>query len=410
MIFSLVVCFLIFSWILDWVSEYLNVRHFQPELPAEFDGYYDAEKYKKSQLYLKETTRFGIVTGIFDAVLILAFIFLGGFNAVDVFIRELGYSELMTGVVYLGVLSFANTLLSLPFSIYSTFVIEKKFGFNKTTVKTFVTDLIKGLLLTLIIGAPLLMAVLWFFETMGSNAWLYVWIFIAVFQLIMLFLAPVVIMPLFNKFEPLEDGELKEKITTYAEKENFSLKGVYTMDGSKRSTKSNAFFTGFGKFRRIVLFDTLIEKHTADELLVVLAHEMGHFKKKHIFKMIVTSILMMGVTLYFLQLALNFDGLFTAFGVETKSTHIGLLLFSLLFIPINMITGFYSSYKSRKHEFEADQYAVKTTGLYKEMIDALKKLSVDNLSNLTPHWLKVVLEYSHPPVLERIKALKALQK
>lgn len=410
MIFSFVVFFLVFSWMLDWVSEYLNVRHFQPELPAEFDGYYDAEKYKKSQLYLKETTRFGIVTGIFDAVVILAFIFLGGFNAVDVFIRELGYSELLTGVIYLGLLSFANTLLSLPFSIYSTFVIEKKFGFNKTTVKTFVTDLIKGLLLTIIIGAPLLMAVLWFFETMGSNAWLFVWIFIAVFQLIMLFLAPVVIMPLFNKFVPLEDGELKEKITTYAEKENFSLKGVYTMDGSKRSTKSNAFFTGFGKFRRIVLFDTLVEKHTADELLVVLAHEMGHFKKKHIFKMIVTSILMMGVTLYFLQIALNFEGLFTAFGVETMSTHIGLLLFSLLFIPINMITGLYSSYKSRKHEFEADQYAVETTGLYKEMIDALKKLSVDNLSNLTPHWLKVVLEYSHPPVLERIKALKVLQK
>ncbi len=269
-------------------------------------------------------------------------------------------------------------------------------------------DIIKSFILMVLIGTPVLMAILWFFETTGRLAPLYVWIFVVVFQIIMMFLAPILIMPIFNKYVPLEDGELKDKISEYAKKEGFKMKGVFKMDGSKRSSKSNAFFTGFGSSRRIVLFDTLIEKHTTDELLAIIAHEMGHYKLKHILKSMLSSFFDLALTLFVLSLFLKNKELFEAFKMEHISIYGSLLFFGFIYSPISQLISILSNYYSRKHEYEADKYSVETTKLGNAFIDGLKKLSVDNLSNLTPHKLKVFIEYSHPPVLERIKAIRKI--
>ncbi|RUM89316.1 MAG: M48 family peptidase, partial [Thermodesulfatator sp.] len=291
-----------------------------------------------------------------------------------------------------------------------TFVIEEKFGFNRTTVRTFISDFLKGLTLTAIIGGLIFAGVIWFFETMGTWAWLYCWMALGMFQIMLLFVAPVLIMPIFNKFEPLEDGELKKSILDYARKENFKMQGVFKMDGSKRSTKSNAFFTGFGRFKRIVLFDTLIARHTVEELTAIIAHEMGHYKLKHILKGIIRSILMSGFTLWLLSLFMGNQGLFEAFGMDHISVYASLVFFGFLYAPIGMATGIIDKAISRKYEFQADAYAVRTYGHPEALITALKKLSVDNLSNLTPHPFMVFLEYSHPPVLERIRAIRRLAR
>ncbi|MFC1729511.1 M48 family metallopeptidase, partial [candidate division KSB1 bacterium] len=257
------------------------------------------------------------------------------------------------GLLFIGVLLFARTLLALPFSIYSTFVIEERFGFNKTTPATFVKDLIKGFLLSIVIGGPLLAGILAFFMYAGLLAWLYCWIASVVFILILHYVAPTWIMPIFNKFTPLEEEELKEKILEYARSVRFSLKGIFVMDGSRRSSKSNAFFTGFGRNKRIALFDTLIEKHTAGELVAVLAHEIGHYKKKHIVKSILISIVHMGVTFYLLSIFLTHTGLFEAFYIEQPSVYTGLIFFGMLFAPIEMVLSVFMNIFSRKNEFEA---------------------------------------------------------
>jgi STE24 endopeptidase len=313
-----------------------------------------------------------------------------------------------TGLLFVGILVFASQLLGLPFSVYDTFVIEERYGFNKTTPKTFLLDRVKGLILTAVIGGAVFSAVLWFFDTAGGFAWLYCWIAVFVFQVILLFAAPYIIMPLFNKFEPLEDGELKDAIERYARGQNFKLKGVFTMDGSKRSSKSNAFFTGFGKSRRIVLFDTLIEKHTVAELVSIVAHEMGHYKKKHIPLAIARSALKTGLMFYLLSLFIENRRLFDAFQMEEVSIYASLLFFGFLYAPVSLLLSLGENALSRKHEYQADSYAVDTAGDGESMITALKKLSVDNLSNLTPHPLTVFLSYGHPPVLQRIRAIRAL--
>jgi STE24 endopeptidase len=299
-----------------------------------------------------------------------------------------------------------SQILSIPFSIYSTFVIEEKYGFNRTSIKTFILDILKGWLLAIIIGGIVFSIILWFFAKTGNLAWAYCWVVVVLFQLVLTFIAPVVIMPLFNKFFPLKDGELKTAIENYAKSQNFKMKGVFTMDASKRSTKTNAFFTGFGKYRRIVLFDTLIEKHTVDELVSVLAHEMGHYKKKHIIKSLLISIITTGLMFFILSLFINNEGLFFAFKMEYTSIYASLFFFAFLYTPINMVISIFSKILSRKHEYEADLYAVTTYGKPDSMITALKKLTVDNLSNLTPHPLNVFLNYSHPPVLERIQSMR----
>ena len=408
--FVFILGILIGSYLLDLIIETLNVRYAKVALPSEFEGYYDKAQYKKSQEYLRENTRFGIVTESIVTPLTLAFIILGGFNLLDQVVRGFNLGSITAGLVFGGALLFASQIINMPFSIYETFVIEEKYGFNKTTPKTFVLDILKGWLLVGLIGAPVLAAVLWFFEKIGPLAWLYCWIAVTIIQIILMFIAPVVIMPIFNKFIPLEDGDLRKAIEKYARSQNFKMKGVFTMDGSKRSTKTNAFFTGFGGFRRIVLYDTLIEKHSAEELVSVLAHEMGHYKKKHILKTIVMSILTTGLMFYVLSLFINNEGLFAAFKMQETSIYASLIFFGFLYTPIDMILSIFGSMLSRRHEYEADAYAVETYAKPEAMILALKKLSTENLANLTPHPLKVFLSYSHPPVLERIRAIRNVMK
>ncbi|RMI15140.1 MAG: M48 family peptidase [Calditrichaeota bacterium] len=399
---------LIGSYLLELITDLLNLKALRPELPEEFRDVYDPEKYRRSQEYTRARTRFGILTSTVSLAVTLAFWFAGGFNYLDQIVRGWNLGNIGTGLAYIGVLALARGLLSLPFTIYSIFVIEERFGFNKTTPKTFVLDLIKGTLLSLTIGGVVLAGVLWFFEHAGSLAWLYCWAAVTLFMLIMQFIAPTWIMPLFNKFTPLEDGELKQAILEYARSVHFPLQNVFVIDGSRRSTKSNAFFTGFGKNKRIALFDTLIANHTVRELVAVLAHEIGHYKKKHILKSMIISIVHMGVMFYLLSIFLTHRGLFEAFFMEHMSVYAGLIFFAMLFSPIEMILSLLLHIFSRKNEFEADRFAAETIEDPEDMVRALKKLSAHNLSNLTPHPAYVFLHYSHPPVLERIRAIRNL--
>jgi STE24 endopeptidase len=274
---------------------------------------------------------------------------------------------------------------------------------------TFILDKLKGILLRALIGIPLLAGILAFFIYAGDWAWLYAWLVVTAFTLLMQYIAPTWIMPLFNKFTPLEEGELRNEIEEYTKKVDFSLKGLFVIDGSKRSSKSNAFFTGFGKNKRVALYDTLIENHTIKELVAVLAHEIGHYKKKHIVKGMVISIVHSAVLFFLLSIFLNEQGLFDAFYMDQMTVYAGLVFFGMLYAPIEMILSIFMQMSSRKHEFEADAYAVETTGNQADMISTLKKLSKDNLSNLTPHPWYVFLNYSHPPVLQRIEAIKEIK-
>ncbi len=399
---------LLIDVVLKIVTEILNLNALSETLPSEFEGVYDAETYKKSQNYTRVNTKFGFLTALFGLVLTLGFWFAGGFNWLDIIVRSWDYSPVWTGLLFVGILIFSKTIISLPFSIYKTFVIEEKFGFNKTTPATFIKDLLKGMLLTAVIGGLLLAGVLVFFEFAGSRAWLYCWIATTLFTLVIHYIAPTWIMPLFNKFTPIESGELKDAVLGYTKSVNFSLKGLFVMDGSRRSTKSNAFFTGFGKNKRIALFDTLIEKHTVGELVAVLAHEIGHYKKKHIIQSMIISVAHMGVMFYLLSIFLTHDGLFAAFFIDQPSIYSGLVFFGMLFAPIELVLSIFMNVFSRKNEYEADRYAVETTNKGDDMVAALKKLSVHNLSNLTPHSFYVFLNYSHPPILKRIEAIRAV--
>ncbi|MDH3329619.1 MAG: M48 family metallopeptidase [Desulfobulbaceae bacterium] len=404
LIFILAVILL--SYLLEGIVSILNLRSLTPELPAEFSDVFDEKKYAKSQKYTRATTGFGFLQSSIMTMITIPFILLGGFNWIDIFSRSFEFGSIMTGLIFTGILVFLSGAVSLPFAIYSTFVIEERFGFNTTSIKTFILDIIKSTFLSILIGGPLLAFVLWFFATGGQLAWLYCWLVVVSFIIILQFLAPVIIMPLFNKFTPLEEGELQQSITDYARKQDFRMKGIYTMDGSKRSTKLNAFFTGFGRFRRIVFFDTLIDKLSVHEIVAVLAHEMGHFKKKHIFKMMAASIVQMGIMFYILSLFLNNERLFAAFGMENLSIYASLIFFGFLYSPISMLLGIVFNFFSRRNEYEADAYAVTSTGRPLELVKGLKKLSATNLSNLTPHPFHVFLNYSHPPVLERIRAIR----
>ncbi len=402
---AFILALLVFNWLLSLIVETLNVRNVSTEIPAEFQGIYDAEKYAKSQCYLRDNTRFGQIQAAIMLPLTIAFILLGGFRWVNDVALAASDHMIVQGLVFGGILILLGQIVGIPFSIYDTFVLEEKYGFNKTTPKTFVVDILKGLLLTVLLGAPVFALILWIFDAV-SFAWLWAWGALAVIGLFIQFIAPVVILPLFNKFTPLEDGELRSKIEAFAAGQKFKLSGVFKIDGSKRSTKSNAYFTGFGKTKRIALFDTLIEKHTVGELVAVLAHEIGHCQRGHIKKGIGISLASSLLMLFILSLFITKQGLYTAFGIEGTPLYAGFIFFGFLYAPISMILGIAGSILSRKHEYEADAFAAETTGQPVALIDALKKLSVDNLSNLTPHPLKVFLQYSHPPVLERIKALR----
>jgi STE24 endopeptidase len=398
--------FILVSFFLKLIVERLNLGCIQTCLPEEFRDSYDAEKYKKAQMYLRETTGFSLLTDTLTTTITVIFILLGGFNLFDTAARSFELGSILTGLIYIGLLLTASGVLSLPFSAYATFVIEARYGFNRATVKTFCSDIVKICLLSIILGGPLLALVLWFFETAGERAWLYCWAALCVFQLFLLFAAPILILPLFNKFTPMPDGALKDAICSYARKQNFKIQGVFTMDGSKRSSKSNAFFTGIGRFRRVVLFDTLIDKHSLPELLAIVAHEIGHYKKKHILKHLCMSLATSALMFAVLSVFIENPRLFAAFKMEHISIYASLIFFGFLYSPLEMLLSIAGNALSRRNEYEADRFAAATTGMPEAMISALKKLSIDNLSNLTPHPLKVILSYSHPPVLARIKALR----
>jgi len=397
---------ILFDCILNIYADILNLKMLNNELPLEFKDVYDSDKYEKSQEYLRVNTKFSWIVSLFDLSILLVFWFCKGFPLLDNYIRSWNYGPILSGIFFIGILSIFKGLLSLPFAIYSTFVIEQRFGFNKTTWQTFIKDILKGLILGILLGIPLIAAVLGFFEYSGQYAWLYCWIAVTIFMLFVHFITPTWILPFFNKFVPLEDGNLRNIIMEYAKKVQFPLKNVFVIDGSKRSTKSNAFFCGFGKNKRIALYDTLIDKHSDEELLAIIAHEVGHYKKKHILWTMLFGILHAGLMFYLLSLFMSLKILFDAFYMENISIYAGLIFFSLLLSPMDFFIELIIQMFSRKNEYSADNYAVQTTGNSESIISALKKLSVNNLSNLVPHPFYVFLNYSHPPVLERIKAIK----
>lgn len=400
---------MIAGFLLDLVADLLNLKSLEQDLPDELKDIYTEEKHLQSRKYTKVKTRFGIIMSAVNLVIILVFWHTGGFNYVDYAVSQWSSGPIVRGILYIGLLSFLSSLVSLPFNLYSIFVIEEKFGFNKTTIKIFFADMAKTFLLAILIGAPILALVLWIFQSAGDYAWLVGFGAVTVFTLIMQVVYPKLIMPMFNKFQPLENEELKAAINDYAKAANFPIKNIYEMDGSKRSAKSNAFFTGLGKFKKVVLFDTLIQKHSIKELVAILAHEVGHFKKKHILTGTIISILHTGVIFWLLSVFLGHKGLYDAFYMDKTEIYSGLLFFGLLYSPIEMLLGPLMNIMSRRNEYQADRFAVETTKDKEPMIAALGKLSEHNLSNLTPHWFYVFMNYSHPTLWQRIQKIKELK-
>lgn len=393
------------SYLLDQFLDFLNYRHLDPVLPEKLSSIYDSEKYAASQLYEKTRIRFGFITATYDLFLILLMLYFKGFAFVDRLSRSITGNEILVILIFFGIILYASDILKLPFSIYSTFVIEEKFGFNKTTPKTFILDHIKGWLVSGIIGGILLAAISWFYLLTGQMFWIYALILFAAFSVFMTMFYSTLIVPLFNKQSPLPDGELKQAIEEFSQKAGFKLDKIFEIDGSKRSTKANAYFSGFGAKKRIVLFDTLIHEMSTEEIVAVLAHEIGHYKKKHIVTGLFIGLVQTGLILFIFSLFVETPLLSIALGAASHGFHLSLITFGILFTPINMLLSIAMNMLSRKNEYEADAFARDNySGLH--LAEALKKLSVKNLSNLTPHPLYVFFHYSHPPVLQRLEALE----
>jgi len=403
---TLILVTLVATFLLKFVADILNLRAASPAIPESFLGVYEEAAYRRSQEYLKANTLFSMVDSSADLLLLLLVWFSGGFNLLDQAVRGFGFDTVASGMLFIGALLLLQSLAGLPFRIYKTFVLEERFGFNKTTPQVFAGDMFKSLLLALVLGAPVIALILWFFEHAGSVAWIWAWSGVTLFSLLLQYVAPTLIMPIFNRFTPLEDGELRQAILQYASDVSFPLSGIYVIDGSKRSSKANAFFTGFGRNKRIALFDTLIGNHTTEELVAVLAHEIGHFRKKHILVAMALSMLNLGLVFYLLSLFMNNRQLFHAFFMKETSVYGSLLFFMLLYSPVEFILSVLLQMLSRRHEFQADHFAVTTYSGGRALSAALKKLSRSSLSNLTPHPFYVFLNYSHPPVLQRLRRIE----
>ncbi|WP_026777442.1 M48 family metallopeptidase [Polaribacter sp. Hel_I_88] len=404
-LFIILISIIIISFIIDKVLDTLNAKHFDDKIPAKLADVYDEVEYKKSQAYKKTNNKFSNLTSTFSVLLTLVFFFADGFKYVDDFARSFTDNPILVALIFFGVIMLGSDILTTPFSYYKTFVIEEKFGFNKTTKKLFWFDKIKGWLMSILLGGGILALIIWFYQFAGKDFWIYAWIVVAVFSLIMNMFYAKLIVPLFNKQTPLVNGELKTAIENYAQKVGFTLNNIFVIDGSKRSTKANAYFSGFGSQKRITLFDTLINDLETDEIVAVLAHEVGHYKRKHIIFNLASSILLTGLTLFILSLFINSSLLSEALGVSIPSFHIGLIAFGILYSPISEITGLFMNYMSRKFEYQADNFA-KETFEARPLITSLKKLSKNSLSNLTPHPAYVFMHYSHPTLLERIENLE----
>jgi STE24 endopeptidase len=404
-LFYIFIAILVLKFLVDQILDSLNASHFEDVIPEEVSDVYDPKEYKKSQSYKKTNHRFGIVTSLFSIVLTISFFFLDGFSLVDHFARVYSENSIVITLIFFGIILIGSDLLTTPFSYYKTFVIEQKFGFNKTSKKTFFIDKLKGLLMSILIGGFILALITWFYEFAGAYFWLYAWGLVTLFSLFMNMFYSKIIVPLFNKQTALEEGNLKDAITKYANSVGFTLNNIFVINGSKRSTKANAYFSGFGNQKRITLYDTLINDLTINEIVAVLAHEVGHYKRKHIIFNLIASLLLTGLSLFLLSLFIQTPILSKALSVSIPSFHIGLIAFGILYSPISEITGIFMNYMSRKFEYQADNYA-KETFSSEPLISSLKKLSKNSLSNLTPHFLYVFIHYSHPTLFERIKNLK----
>lgn len=405
-LFYTLIAILILNFIIDKILDVLNTKHFDDAIPAELSDVYQKEDYEKSQAYKKANAQFSSLTSLFSLVLTISFFFVDGFKFVDEFARSYSSNAIVIALLFFGIIMIGSDLINTPFSYYKTFVIEEKFGFNKTTLKTFIIDKIKGVFMMGLIGGGILALIIWFYQFAGDYFWVYAWVLVAVFSLLLNLFYSKLIVPLFNKQTPLENGELKTAIETYATKVGFTLKHVFVIDGSKRSTKANAYFSGFGSQKRITLYDTLINDLETDEIVAVLAHEVGHYKCKHIIVNLVTSILLTGFSFWLLSVFVSLPIFSEALNISTPSFHVGLIVFGILYSPISELTGLFTNILSRKFEYQADNYA-KETFAAQPLISSLKKLSKNSLSNLTPHPAYVFVNYSHPTLLQRYRNLMA---
>ncbi|TXD84763.1 M48 family metallopeptidase [Subsaximicrobium wynnwilliamsii] len=404
-LFYIIIGIIILNFIIDKVLDALNAKQYNDPIPKELEDVYDAEAYKKSQAYKKTNYKFGILSSLFSLLLTLGFLLLDGFEYVDNIARSFSANPILIALIFFGIIMIGSDIIATPFSVYKTFVIEEKFGFNKTTVNTFILDKIKGLLMTVIIGGGILALIVWFYQVTQDQFWLYTWGFVTVFTVFTNLFYSRLIVPLFNKQKPLEDGSLRDKISEYAKSVGFQLDKIFVIDGSKRSTKANAYFSGFGSEKRVTLYDTLVNDLDEEEIVAVLAHEVGHYKKKHIIFNLAASLLLTGLTLYILSIFISNPLLSNALGVEIPSFHVGLIAFGLLYAPISELTGLMMNHLSRKFEYQADDYA-KNTYRAEPLLSSLKKLSKNSLSNLTPHPAYVFMHYSHPTLLQRALNLK----
>lgn len=404
-VFVIIVVIILVDFALERYLDYLNSRKWSTDLPEELRDVFDAVQYKKQQEYKRINDRFSLLTSTFSLVVILLMLFLGGFRLVDGWARDISQHYVLIVLVFFGILAIASDMLNTPFDLWDTFVIEEKFGFNKTTPKTYALDKIKGWLLGALIGGGLLALIVWFYQFTDSLFWVYAWALVTFFSVFMAMFYSSLIVPLFNKQTPLEGGELRDSIKSFSEKAGFRLDNIYVIDGSKRSTKANAYFTGLGPKKRIVLYDTLMKELSTQEIVAVLAHEIGHYKKKHTLTGMLAGILQAGLTLFILSLLVANPALSAALGGEEPSFHLGLIAFAILYSPISLIAGLLMNQVSRRHEYAADRF-VKDTYDAEALVGALKKLSSKNLSNLTPHPVYVFFHYSHPTLLQRIQALR----
>ncbi len=404
-LFWIIIGILVLDFLFEKYLDYLNTTKWSDTIPEEVKGIYDEEKYKKQQAYQKENHRFGMLTSSFSMVLTLCMFLFYGFALVDGWAWGFTENSILAAFIFFGIIMFASDILTTPFDIYDTFKIEEKYGFNKTTPKIFVLDKLKGWLVSALIGGGLLALVIFIYQKTGNMFWIYVWVVVSAFSIFMAMFYSNLIVPLFNKQTPLEEGELRDAISTFSKKVGFKLDNIFVIDGSKRSTKANAYFTGLGSKKRIVLYDTLINDLNTEELVAVLAHEIGHNKKKHVVQGLLIGLAQTAIVLFIFGLLINNPNLSKALGVDVPNFHIGMVAFGVLYSPISFFTGIFMNMLSRKNEYQADRFAAEN---YKPeaLAGALKKLSVNNLSNLTPHKRYVFFHYSHPTLLQRLAFLK----
>lgn len=406
-LFNILITILLIKFVIDSVLNHLNAKHFNDTLPNDVSDVYEINEYQKSQTYKRTNHNFSKITSFFSLITTLLFFFFNGFSIVDEIARGFSDNIIIITLIFFGIIIVGSDIISIPFSLYKTFVIEEKFGFNKATKKIFFLDKIKGLLMTIILGGSILSIITWFYEFTGNYFWIYSWLLISSFSVFLNMFYSKLIVPLFNKQTILEEGDLKNDIIKYVNSVGFKAHDIYVLNGSKRSTKANAYFSGFGNQKRITLYDTLINDLENDEIVAVLAHEVGHYKRKHIFYNLTLSIILTGFALFVLSLFIKTPVLSLALGVSLPSFHIGLIAFGILYSPVSQILGIFMNYMSRKFEYQADNYA-KNTFSASPLISSLKKLSKNSLSNLTPHYLYVFFHFSHPTLLERIKNLKKI--